>query len=231
MRERLQKIIAASGTCSRRKAEELIIQGKVTVNNVTAKIGESADPENDKIAINGKPIRKEKKIYLLLNKPKGIVCTMRRQGKQKIITDIIKTKERIFPAGRLDKDTTGILILTNDGGLANYLTHPSKKVWKTYEATLDKPLKERDKNKIKKINICGRKVEVKNITTKQKKTTLQIHEGRKHIVKRIFEKIGYKVKELKRTAINKLKIDIREGKYRKMTKEDLKKLGYTLKNA
>jgi len=229
MQERLQKIIAQSGMCSRRKAEELIILGKVKINGKTAKIGEKADSEKDKILVGDQELKKEKKVYFMMNKPKGYVCTLTRQGKQKIISDLIKEQERIFPIGRLDKDTTGLLLLTNNGDFANFITHPSKETTKTYVAQLNKKITEEDLIKLKKgIIVEGRKTEIKNIqTTKEgKEIKLKIHEGRKHIVKKLFEKIGYYVVGLKRTEINNLKIDVEEGEYRKLEKEDFKKLGF-----
>lgn len=227
MEERIQKIIAQTGLCSRRKAEELIEKGKVNVNGKTAKIGEKADAEKDKIAVEGKQIQKEKKLYYLINKPKGIVCSLKKQKNEQIITDLIKTKERIFPIGRLDKDTTGLLLMTNDGELNEFITHPSKETTKTYEAELDRELSEEDIRIIKKgLNVEGRKVEVKDITVKGKKVTIKIHEGRKHIVKKIFARLGCEVVELKRTMINELKLNISIGKYRELTQKDFEKLRF-----
>ena len=134
--ERLQKLIAESGICSRRKAEELILKGKVKVNGeVITKLGTKVD-SNDVILVDGKKIKTEKKEYYLLNKPRNYICSLEDKEGRKIITELIDTKARIYPVGRLDYDTTGLIIMTNDGTLANILMHPKNRVEKTYLAKI-----------------------------------------------------------------------------------------------
>ena len=232
--ERLQKIIASSGYCSRRKAEELISKGKVLVNGeVVNTLGTKASYE-DYIEVEGISInKKEDKVYYLLYKPRGIITSTSDDKGRKTVVDLINTTTRIYPVGRLDYDTTGLLLLTNDGYLANLLTHPSNKVDKVYVAKL-KGIITKDKLKVleKGIEIDGKKTskcKTKLMKIDKKTNTsivkLIIHEGRNHQVKKMFEKVGYDVLKLKREAISFLTLDgLKSGEYRELSIKEVKSL-------
>ncbi len=231
--ERLQKIIAESGYASRRKAEELITAGKVYVNGKkVTELGVKVSGD-DIITIDGVILSKEDKVYYLLNKPRGVVTTVSDDLNRKTVLDFIKTDKRIYPVGRLDYDTTGLLILTNDGTLANILMHPSKNVEKTYVAKLNKVLIPKDLMTLKHgIDIDGVKclpthVKVRNID-KEKDTCIveiTIVEGRNHIVKKVFESMGYLVDKLTRTEYAFLNIaNLKSGEYRELSIKEVKKL-------
>lgn len=236
--ERLQKVIANYGYCSRRKAEELILAGKVSVNgNIVKELGTKVD-NKDKIVIDGVLINNEvKKVYYLLNKPSGYICSLNDEFDRKIVTDLIDCSERIYPVGRLDYDTTGLLILTNDGELANILMHPSNEVVKVYKATIDGILTTEEIYKLKDgLSIDGVKViperleiKKKNLNKKTEIVEIGIVEGRNHIVKKLFEHLGYNVIKLKRERYAFLDVeDLKIGEYRKLTLNEVKKL-YDLK--
>jgi len=221
-KQRVQKIISNSGYCSRRQAEELIEQGWVKVNGKTAKIGESAE-ETDTISIHGKKIPNPEKIYLMLNKPPGYECTL--ANKKKNVLQLVEVDERIYPVGRLDKYTTGLLLLTNDGDFANKVIHPSKKIEKTYLAKLDKNIQEKDLEKLNKgIRLRDGKVFPKISQISRSTIRIKIQEGRKHIIKRMLFKLRYFVKDLQRTQIGNLKLDIKQGKWRMLTEKDKEKI-------
>ena len=236
--ERLQKMIATSGYTSRRKAEELILEGRVTVNgNIIDTLGYKVSDE-DIICVDGNTITKNTvKEYYLLNKPREVICSVSDDKERKTVVDLIKTEGRIYPVGRLDYDTTGLIILTNDGELANILMHPKHKIYKTYIAKIDGILNEIDFKKMRKgILIDDRKliidhVKVKKID-KEKNTSLvevTIHEGRNHIIRKLFEKLGYDVLKLTRNKFAFLTIDgLKSGEYRELTLKEVKTL-YSLK--
>lgn len=231
--ERLQKVIAASGYTSRRKAEELILAGKVYVNGEkVTELGVKVSGD-DLITIDGVALAKEDKVYYLLNKPRGVVTTVNDELDRKTVLDYIDTDKRIYPVGRLDYDTTGLLILTNDGELANILMHPSKNVEKTYVAKLNRVLEPSDLMRLKSgIDIEGVKclptrVKLRNVD-KIKDTCIvemTIVEGRNHIVKKVFERMGYLVDKLTRTEYAFLNIDnLKSGEYRELSIKEVKKL-------
>lgn len=238
MMERLQKIIAESGFCSRRKAEEYILAGKVFVNGKkVTELGTKASFA-DEIEVDGKNIAREDKVYYLLNKPRGYVCTLSDEYKRKTVVDLIDTDKRIYPVGRLDYDTTGLIILTNDGELANILMHPTHGVTKTYVAKLNKVMTPKDQMKLKGgISIDGIKckpmrLRVRNVDVKKDTCLVEITiaEGRNHIVKRLFKELGYLVDKLTRIEYGFLKLDnMRSGEYRELTIKEVKKL-YDYKN-
>lgn len=225
MHERIQKILAQAGIASRRKCEELIAKGRVLVNGKIAKLGEKADAEKDKIVVNGKQIELQKKVYIMLNKPKGFVTTVSEQHKMRTVMELVKVPQRIFPVGRLDKDTEGLLLLTNDGELANKLTHPRYEVEKEYFVVLDRPITEQHMEKLQNVVIDGRRVQIRGIDVWAAKAMLRIHEGRKHIVRLLFEKAGLQVMRLVRTKVGKLEIgNLQPGKWRHLYDAELRRL-------
>ncbi len=236
--ERLQKVIANSGYTSRRKAEELIINNRVKVNGEVVNTLGFKVSSNDVITVDDEIISKnEVKEYYLLNKPREVICSVTDDKNRKTVVSLIKTKARIYPVGRLDYNTTGAIILTNDGNLANILMHPKHKIYKTYVAKINGLLNEVDFKKLRKgIIIDDRKliidyVKVRKID-KLKNTSLvevTIHEGRNHIIKKLFEVLGYDVLKLTRTKFSFLTVDdLKSGEYRPISKEEVKEL-YNLK--
>lgn len=232
--ERLQKIIALSGYCSRRKAEELIINGKVKVNGRTIKEMGMKVNSNDLIEVEGNPIDQlEDKVYYLLNKPRGIVATAKDDKGRKTVVDLIKTEKRIYPVGRLDYDTTGLILLTNDGELTNFLTHPKNSIEKVYVAKIKGLITKYDLKKIcNGVIIDGHrtskaKAKILKIDKKNNSSVVEliIHEGRNHQVKKMFQAIGYEVLKLKRESISFLTLDgLKSGEYRKLSIKEVKKL-------
>ncbi len=234
MEERLQKIIAESGYTSRRKAEELISKGKVSVNGkVVRELGTKAK-KGDEILVEGNLITfSNEKVYFLLNKPRETISAVTDDKNRKTVVDIINTDKRIFPIGRLDYDTTGLLLLTNDGELTNILTHPNSKVPKTYLAKLDRNLEMKDFFAIKEgVKIDGRPVKVSHIKIKKKDTKndtcfveITIHEGRNRIIRRLFEHLGYDVVKLTRTYYGTLSLGtLLSGEYRTLTRKEVVEL-------
>ena len=231
---RLQKYIAKSGLTSRRKAEELILQGRVKVNGqVVNKLGKKVEPEKDVVMVDNKVVELEnKKVYIMLNKPTGYVTTLKDKYSDKIVLDLIKgVRERIFPIGRLDKDTTGLLLLTNDGDLAFKLTHPSYQVWKEYIATV-KGIP--DDKKIQKLRdgiiIDRRKTSPAyvDILRKEKDSAvlrIKIYEGRNRQVRKMCKSIGHPVIKLKRVAIGHIKLgNLPIGRWRYLTEKEIEYL-------
>ncbi len=238
--ERLQKIIAASGYCSRRKAEELISLKKVKVNgNLVTEMGFKAD-YTDFIEVEGNPINsKEDKVYYVLNKPRGVVSAVSDDKGRKTVVDLIKTTKRIYPVGRLDYDTTGLIILTNDGELTNFLIHPKSNIEKVYVTKIKGLItKEHLKVLCGGVIIDGRKTgkaKAKILKLDKKTNTsvveLIIHEGRNHQVKKMFEAIGYNVLKLKRESVAFLTLDgLKSGEYRELSIKEVKML-YAQKNS
>jgi len=223
----VQKILAAAGIASRRKCESLIVQGRVKVNGKKIKLGDKADAIQDLITLDGKIIQPENKVYFVLNKPRDYVTSMKQSGK-KTIKELIKIPERVFPVGRLDENAEGLLLLTNDGELANKIMHPRYETYKTYHVVLDKKFKHH--NRLTSIKIDGKKVKIKRYRNLPKGIEIVIHEGKKHIVKRIFAKLGYKVQELKRVQVANIKLkNLSKGKMRALTKKELRELRSLLK--
>lgn len=231
--ERLQKVIASSGYCSRRKAEELIGKGLVTVNGETVReMGVRVGPK-DEILVEGNAISKEAKEYYLLYKPRGVVTTVSDDKHRKTVVDLIPTTARIYPVGRLDYDTTGVLILTNDGTLANGLMHPKNRIDKCYVAKVKgvpdaKGLKllQRgivvDRMKVRASRVKMKKVDKKNDTCM---IYLTIHDGRNHQVKKMLESIGSEVLKLKRESVSFLTLDgLNSGEYRRLNPKEIHKL-------
>lgn len=225
MIERVQKIIAASGLCSRRKAEELISEGKVTVNGVLISLGDKANAEVDKIEVNGKLIQSDKKVYYMLHKPKRYITTSVDMYGRKKVTDLVPQKPRVFSVGRLDRDSTGFLILTNDGEFANLVTHPSNEVEKTYIAITDKPFEKKHKEFLERgVIIEKHKIKPKIVQLNKNTIAVTLHIGIHKVVKRILKEAGFFVKQLHRTHIGNLALDIEVGGFRELEKADLDKI-------
>ena len=235
--ERLQKIIAQSGVASRRKAEELILDGKVKVNGkLVNKLGTKVST-SDEIEVNGKLIEKELKEYYLLNKPRGVVTTTSDDKNRKTVVELINTNSRIYPVGRLDYDTTGALLLTNDGDFANIMMHPNSNINKVYLAKLEGIIKGEQINRLKEgIELDGIKVNASRVKLKkineEKNTSMveiTIHEGKNHQVKRMFEAVGFHVDKLTRERVGIFNLEgLKSGEYRKLTPKEVA-IVYSLK--
>lgn len=232
--ERLQKVISNSGYTSRRNAEKLITEGRVSVNGeVVTELGVKVNSE-DIILIDGVEITKnEKKVYYILNKPRGYISSVKDEKGRNTIVDLIDTDLRIYPVGRLDYNTTGLILLTNDGDFANHLMHPKNNIKKTYLAKIEGILTKDDIIKLKKgIVIEDRKVDTSNFKVKKKDieknnslVEITIVEGRNHIVKKIFSSLKHDVIKLTRTHYSFLSVDnLKSGEYRELTIKEVKKL-------
>ena len=235
--ERLQKIIASSGYCSRRKAEELIKKGLVFVDG--EKVTELGTKVSEKasISINGEVLAKENKEYYLLYKPVGVVTTTNDEKKRKTVVDLINTTKRIYPVGRLDYDTTGVLLLTNDGDFANILMHPSNQIDKVYLAKIDGILGKNELQALRNgVLIDGfktpAKVKIKQYSKSSNMSLIEItiHEGKNHQVKKMFEAVNHKVIKLKRESVGFFDLEcLKAGEYRRLTIKEVKKV-YALQN-
>tara|TARA_Y100000310_G_scaffold340087_1_gene434731 strand:- start:78 stop:755 length:678 start_codon:yes stop_codon:yes gene_type:complete len=221
---RVQKLLSNYGYCSRRKAEDLIAEGRVKVNDKIISLGDKAS-EKDEIKVDNKLVKKERKIYLIFNKPLGCVTAL-KDSKYKTVVDYIKIKERVFPVGRLDYNTSGLLLLTNDGDFSNKIMHPSNEVKKTYLIMVDEYVKNSDLRKIEKgINLDDGKTSPAKVKLKDGVVEVTIHEGKNRIIRRIFDALGYKIKALHRYKIGHLSLgNLKPGNYRKLNRKDLKKL-------
>ena len=232
MLERLQKVLAKAGVASRRRAEELIRQGKVRVDGkVVTEMGTKVDPETQNIECDGVAlVSQEEKVYILLNKPTGYLSTVDDPQGRPIVTDLLKNiAERVYPVGRLDLNTEGALLLTNDGELSQKILHPSHEVNKTYVAKVKGvPGRKKLDALSKGIELEGRKTwpaSIKVLKTEAQSTVIQIiiHEGRKRQVRKMFEAIGHPVLALKRTAYGQLELGgLGPGKYRFLAPRDIK---------
>lgn len=228
----LQKIIAASGYCSRREAERLIRGGSVKVNGQTAEVGQQADPEKDRITVKGELIgQAEKPIYLVFNKPVGYTCTNRNFLGERNIFELIRRPERLFTVGRLDRDSRGLVLLTNDGDLTLKLSHPRFAHEKVYEVQVkDEVINPKlvIKELLKGINIEDEDEPLKAEKAEYLQNDLFIitlNEGKKRQIRRMFEALGTRVADLKRVRLGSLSLgSLPEGKYRELTSEELAKL-------
>jgi 23S rRNA pseudouridine2605 synthase len=233
MEQRIQKILAQMGIASRRKAEELIIEGRVTVNGKIATIGMKADLAKDHIKVDGRLLVKpEPKIYLVFNKPVGVVTSLSDPEGRPTIKDFLKgIKYRVFPVGRLDYDSEGLLLITNDGDFAHSLLHPSKKIPKTYvvkvKGIIDEDAMERLRRGVRLEDGLTAPAKVKKVRLAESNSWVEvtIYEGRKRQVRRMLEKVGYPVIKLRRIAIGGLKLgNLRPGEMRRLTQEEIKRL-------
>lgn len=227
--ERLQKIIARAGICSRREAEKLILDGKVTVDGkIITELGAKADIAKNKIRVNGKLLNFDtEKIYLLLNKPRGYVSTTHDERGRPTVLDLIDTSERIYPIGRLDLNSEGLILLTNDGELTNLLIHPRFEVKKTYRAKISGEITEEKLDKLRAgIELDDGLTAPAEIYRLDKDLIeITIHEGRNRQVRRMFSAIGCDVKRLKRIKFGNLTLEgVGAGKYRKLTSEEVAEL-------
>lgn len=230
--QRLQKVLAAAGVDSRRKCEELILSGAVQVNRrVVDTLPVFVDPQKDVITVNGRKIQQQRKVYFLLNKPKGVICTSHDpQGRKKAV-DMVPARQRIFCVGRLDADTTGIIILTNDSELTNKLTHPRYKMPKTYVATVKGEIKTEQIEKLKRGiwlaggRTAGASVKILNRSHKQSLVEITIRQGLNRQIRRMLVKVDLPVKSLKRTQIGKLTTrGLGVGKFRALTNSEIEYL-------
>jgi 23S rRNA pseudouridine2605 synthase len=222
---RVQKLLSNYGYCSRRKAEKLIEQGMVKVNGKTITIGDKAS-EKDKISVDGKLINKEKKIYLIFHKPLKCVTAL-RDKQYKTVIDYIDIKERVFPIGRLDYNTSGLLLLTNDGDFANSIMHPRYEIKKTYLVEVDRPVTNIGKKQLEQGVLLkdGLTEPAKINIISPTSFEIQIHEGKNRIVRRMVSALGYKVTSLSRVSIGKLPLGkLKLGGFRKLMPKEMKKI-------
>ena len=222
---RIHKLLSEYGFCSRRKAEDLIKQGRVSVNGRVVGVGDKAC-EHQKLLVNGRPIRKVQKKYLMLNKPLGCVTAL-EDNKFKTVMDYINVGIRIFPIGRLDYNTSGLLLFTNDGDFANKIMHPRYEIEKTYRVRIDGELKDSDVKEIENgIIVDGKKTWPGKINKiKPGIFDITIHEGRNRIVRKMMSALGHSVLSLKRIAIGGVKINgLQTGRYRNLTSDEINKL-------
>ena len=235
--ERLQKFLSECGVASRRKSEELIVNGKVKVNGVIVKTLGVKVSDNDIVMVNGEVVKKDLKEYYLLYKPRGIISSVKDEKGRKTVVDLVDVDSKIYPVGRLDYDTTGAILLTNDGELSNLLTHPNSNVNKEYVAKVKGFFKKNDAILLSKgILLDGKKTKPGLFKLKKydKKTDssyvkVVISEGRKHQVKDMFSSLGYEVLKLKRERYAFLNLNgLKSGQYRKLSLKEVKQL-YSLK--
>lgn len=236
--ERLQKVIAESGIASRRKAESLIQEGRVRVNGqVVTELGTKVSG-SDIVSVDNKQIGKEVKEYYLFYKPRGVVSTSHDDKGRKSVVDFIPTKARIYPVGRLDYDTTGILLLTNDGEFANFMTHPKNEIDKVYIAKIRGILTGKAIYQLEHgVVLDGKKTAPSKVKVRKKDASsgtsiveITIHEGKNHQVKNMFASVGYDVLKLKRERIGFLHLgNLKSGEYRSLNAKEIKQL-YDLAN-
>lgn len=226
---RLNKYIADCGVASRRKADELILNGRVALNGkVCIMLGTKINPLKDKVFVDGKEVVPlDKPIYIVLNKPKDCITTTKDERGRTTVLDYVRLKQRIFPVGRLDRDTTGVLILTNDGEFANMLMHPKYEIEKSYKVTLQEQIKFEDLQKLAKgIKLSDgitQPAEVFLIPgSRNKEVGIVLHEGRNRQVRRMFETLGYEIKKLDRVAYGHITTEgLKRGEWRYLTKKEI----------
>jgi 23S rRNA pseudouridine2605 synthase len=235
---RLNRYISNAGICSRRKADELIIAGVVSVNGVVVdELGAKIDPSRDEIKYNGETLRREKMVYVLLNKPKDYITTTEDPQERRTVMHLVEkaTKERIYPIGRLDRNTTGLLLMTNDGALADKLSHPRSNISKLYQVELSKALSQGDLNKITYgIELEDGLIKPDSVSyvagASKREVGIQIHSGKNRVVRRIFESLGYEVVKLDRVVYaNLTKKDLPRGRYRHLDESEIIQLKHLIK--
>ena len=232
-RIRLQKYLSQCAVASRRKAEELILAGKVKVNGKPAELGDKINPKKDVVTVSGKKIISSKKhYYIMLHKPRGFVTTMEDELGRKCVAQLVKdVGARVYPVGRLDRDSEGMLIMTNDGDFANHMTHPSKHIPKTYRVTVRPDVKEEQLVKFQTgMEIDGRMTapaEARIIEKQENRVVLEVilYEGRNRQIRKMCEALGLEVARLKRTSIGSVKLGmLPQGKWRELTEDEVHKL-------
>lgn len=229
MTERLQKILSARGVASRRKAEELIAQGRVTCNGVTAKLGDSADPQTDVITLDGRPLPSQTDhVYIMLNKPRGFVTTLSDEKGRRDVSELVADcGVRVYPVGRLDMDSEGLLLMTNDGEFANHLMHPKQEVEKTYHVWVQGYTEGAEELLRRPITIDGYtirppKAQLQWAQDGRAKLTVVIHEGRNRQIRRMCQAAGIAVTRLCRVAEGTVKLgNLPLGKWRHLTAEEV----------
>lgn len=232
---RLNKFIASCGIASRRKADELITAGKIRINGETVtQLGTRIDPATDRVEYNGKLLNEtEEKIYVLINKPRNVISTVEDEFRRKKVTDFVKLDARLYPIGRLDYESTGALILTNDGEFTNKLTHPKFGIPKKYHVLLDRVIKPKDLYYFQKgVDLDGRKTapcKAQEIRIYDNCSLLEVilHEGRNRQIRRMFEALGYEVQDLQRIEIGSVKlVGLKEGQWRHLSSEEVRQLEF-----
>jgi len=229
---RINKFISTYGKFSRREVDDLILQGRITVNRITvSEPGFKVNTETDKVAVDGEIVKTGKnRIYIMLNKPAKVITSVKDEKRRLTVIDLINTKEKIFPVGRLDYETMGLLLLTNDGDFANKLMHPKYKIKKSYYVELSRPIEEKHRLAIEggiiidrvKTKPCGIKLPYQKDTSK---AIITIGEGKNRQVRNMFEKFGYFVRKLVRIEYGSLGLsDLGEGQWRKLTLSEVKEL-------
>lgn len=232
MQERLHKILAHAGYGSRRACEEIIAAGRVTVNGRVVSVGDKAEFGSDDIRIDGRRVKAERKVYFLLNKPPGYITTSADpQGRRKVTDLLASVRERVYPVGRLDGDSRGLIILTNDGDLAARLTHPRYEVPKTYEAEVDGRVEADDLRKLSAGmwlsdgKTAGTQVRVVRRGTARSLIAITLREGRNRQVRRMLARLNHKVRKLTRTRIGPLSLHgLGPGRFRELTSEEVRSL-------
>ena len=231
MTERLQKILSARGICSRRQAEELLSAGRVTVDGRVCALGDKADPEMNVILVDGKPIpAAQKAVYIMLHKPRGFVTTLQDEKGRKNAAQLIDCGVRVYPVGRLDMDSEGLLLFTNDGDFAKKMTHPSHQIDKTYQAWVEKYTDEAFQRVQKPVELDGYRIAPPKVSLLHKENNqalleITIHEGRNRQVRRMCQMAGMYVTRLRRVSQGNLQLgDLPKGQWRYLTSEEIEKL-------
>ena len=230
--QRLQKILASAGAGSRRACEELISAGRVRVNDRVVTLGDKADPASDRISLDGEPIHVDARVYIMLNKPRGVVSSLKPQGERSTVRDLVDVAERIYPVGRLDLDSEGLILMTNDGDLAQQITHPRFGPEKEYEVVVDGYPKEAQLQIWRRGVVLddGKRTAPVKVHLKRKAasgTSLQVvmREGKKRQIRRIAETLGFRVKRLRRTRIGSLRLSkLALGEWRHLSAAEIQKL-------
>ena len=232
MEERLQKLLSAAGVCSRRAAEDYLAAGRVTVNGETARLGQKADPDRDEILVDGRPLApRAKPVYILLNKPRGYVTTLSdEQGRKTVAELVADCGARVYPVGRLDLDSEGLLLLTNDGDWAQHLLHPSHEVEKTYHVSVFGPVAGAAARLAAMTDLEGEpirpaRVEVLRQTSRTAVLAVTIHEGKNRQIRRMCAQCGLTVKRLRRVQEGPLKLgNLPSGKWRDLSENEVEAL-------
>ena len=232
MEERLQKLLSAAGVCSRRAAETYILAGRVTVNGIPAELGMRADPERDEICVDGKPLGgREELVFLLLHKPRGLVTTISDEKGRKNVADLVRDcGVRVYPVGRLDLDSEGLLLMTNDGDLMQHLLHPSGEVNKTYHVSVYGPVAGAEQKLAAITDLDGEKIRPAQVrvlkkTSQTAELAITIHEGKNRQIRRMCAACGLTVKRLRRVQEHTLKLgDLPVGSWRYLTEQEVSAL-------